>query len=456
MKKQKGFYILIVMALLMVFLVITTMNGLLTSTWSEAHAQSVITTIPVGDSPRGVAVNPLTNRIYVVNNLSQDVSVISGDTNSVLTTVGVAYSAVNVAVDPQTNRIYVSNCQVPQWGACVINGVNNSVIDSLGVTVYRDIAVNPQTNRIYAHTLSGNDDRVTVIDGTDFSVIDNVLLGSSLYYEDVAIGVNPQTNRIYATYSGDNSLTVINGSTNAIVTTIPLGEETEDVVVNPDTNRVYAIYGNKIAVINGANNTIIDTVINLGNINDLAINPTLNHLYVSEYYKVHILDGTTNGLVTTLSGLDMIDDLVANSQTDRVYVTHSNDDYVSVIQDGEAPPSDTQTPQISPDPSSEPGYIPIVLNEFPPRPTATPTPPLSQVYVQNDTGGQLCYEVLNTGIGEKCFSSGKSFYGSFPAGTYSWKASARCGSASGTRTYSAGEYIHRFWCSVTSIQEGQP
>jgi hypothetical protein len=116
----------------------------------------------------------------------------------------------------------------------------------------------------------------------------------------------------------------------------------------------------------------------------------------------------------------------------------------------------TQTPTETQEPIEQAVNLPIVLNEFPPRPTATPTPPLSQVYVQNDTGGQLCYEVLNTGIGEKCFSSGKSFYGSFPAGTYSWKASARCGSASGTRTYSAGEYIHRFWCSVTSIQDGQP
>jgi len=455
MKKQKGFYILILIAILLVFLLVTAMDGLLTSTWSEAYAQSVITTIPVGDSPRGVAINPITNRIYVVNNTSQDVSVISGDTNTVLTTVDVAYSAVNVAVDPQTNRIYVANCQVPQWGACVINGVNNSAIDSLGVTVYRDIAVNPQTNRIYAHTLSGNDDRVTVIDGTDFSVIDNVLLGSSLYYEDVAIGVNPQMNRIYATYSGDNSLTVINGSTNAIVTTIPLGEETEDVVVNPDTNRIYAIYGNKIAVINGANNTIVDTVLNLGNINDLAVNPTINHVYVSEYYKVHILDGATNDLLTTLSGLVMIDDLAANPQTNRVYVTHSNDDYVSVIQDGEAPPSDTQTPQTTTEPSSGPGYIPVVLNEFPPRPTPTPTPPLAQVYVQNDTGGQLCYEVLNTGIGEKCFPGGKSFYGSFPAGTYSWKASAKCGSDSGSRSFSAGEFTHRFWCSITALQQDQ-
>jgi hypothetical protein len=77
----------------------------------------------------------------------------------------------------------------------------------------------------------------------------------------------------------------------------------------------------------------------------------------------------------------------------------------------------------------------------------TVSPPMSRVSVQNDTGGTLCYEVEGSGIGERCFSSGTHFYGSFPAGTYTWHASARCGSASDTRYYEPGEWTHRFWCS---------
>ncbi len=76
----------------------------------------------------------------------------------------------------------------------------------------------------------------------------------------------------------------------------------------------------------------------------------------------------------------------------------------------------------------------------------TVSPPRSEVYVQNDTGGKLCYEVYGTGIGERCFSSGRHFYGSFPSGTYRWHASARCGSASGSEYYPAREFVHRFWC----------
>lgn len=101
-------------------------------------------------------------------------------------------------------------------------------------------------------------------------------------------------------------------------------------------------------------------------------------------------------------------------------------------------------------------YLPLMRLD--PTPTATPTPtppPKCMVYVQNDTGGQLCYEVYNTGIGRKCFSGGRHLYGSFPRGSYKWHASARCGSADGTKTYPAGTYTHRFWCGAgASLQSG--
>jgi hypothetical protein len=83
--------------------------------------------------------------------------------------------------------------------------------------------------------------------------------------------------------------------------------------------------------------------------------------------------------------------------------------------------------------------------------STTVSPPQSIVYVINDTGCSLCYEIQNTGIGQKCFSSsGKYYYGSFPVGTYTWSASTTCcGSGSGTRYYGVGMYEHRFWCSTS-------
>ena len=73
---------------------------------------TVIATIsigPGGGTPAGVAVNPTTNRIYVANQWSNNVSVIDGATNTVVATVPVGTCPEDVAVNPSTNRIYVAN-----------------------------------------------------------------------------------------------------------------------------------------------------------------------------------------------------------------------------------------------------------------------------------------------------------------------------------------------------------
>jgi hypothetical protein len=84
--------------------------------------------------------------------------------------------------------------------------------------------------------------------------------------------------------------------------------------------------------------------------------------------------------------------------------------------------------------------------------STTVIPPQSNTYVENDTGCTLCFEVFDTGIGQKCFSSaGSQFYGSFPVGNYRWAASACCGSMNDS-DYFGSTWSYRFYCisSVTA------
>jgi YVTN family beta-propeller protein len=73
---------------------------------------TVIATIRLGwggHGPVSLAVNPTTNRIYVANEFSNNVSVIDGGSNTVVATVPVGSGPVGVAVNSGTNRIYVAN-----------------------------------------------------------------------------------------------------------------------------------------------------------------------------------------------------------------------------------------------------------------------------------------------------------------------------------------------------------
>src|SRR5258708_10753576 len=66
------------------------------------------TNVTAGTTPYSVAVNPVTNKIYVANYNSANVTVIDGATNST-TTVNAGTKPTAVAVNPVTNEIYVAN-----------------------------------------------------------------------------------------------------------------------------------------------------------------------------------------------------------------------------------------------------------------------------------------------------------------------------------------------------------
>src|SRR2546422_894162 len=72
------------------------------------HAQTVTATVGAGTSPRSVALNPVTNKIYVANVISNTVTVINGADNTT-TTVSVGNGPQSIAVNPVTNKIYVAN-----------------------------------------------------------------------------------------------------------------------------------------------------------------------------------------------------------------------------------------------------------------------------------------------------------------------------------------------------------
>ncbi len=76
-------------------------------------ATNATTTVAAGTSPFSVAVNPVTNKIYVANYGSNNVTVIDGATNAT-TTVAAGTHPYSVAVNPVTNKIYVANSRQQQ------------------------------------------------------------------------------------------------------------------------------------------------------------------------------------------------------------------------------------------------------------------------------------------------------------------------------------------------------
>src|ERR1019366_521455 len=227
-------------------------------------AQQVIATVPVGLEPDSSAVNTVTNKIYVANQTcpghpclgNGTVTVIDGATNNTLS-VNVGYRPYGMAVNPATNKMYVPNrcgndpnC-LSGGTVSVIDGASNTVIAT--VTVESEpyaAAVNSATNRIYVLNYCGTDlscgtfrGTVSVIDGVSNTVVATVPVG---IFPHLPV-VNTVTNKIYVVNQCGNgpncplpfvsgTVTVIDGATNNS-TSVNVGVQPFALDVNAVTNK---------------------------------------------------------------------------------------------------------------------------------------------------------------------------------------------------------------------------
>ena len=132
---------------------------------APALGQAVIATIPVGQMPIAIAVNRMTDKIYVSCLANDVITVIDGATNT--TTASLrdpnASFVQQVAVNPVTNKIYVANFN--SSNVTVIDGATNSIttVTDPNASGSHFVAVNSTTNKIYV--ANWNSQNITVIDG---------------------------------------------------------------------------------------------------------------------------------------------------------------------------------------------------------------------------------------------------------------------------------------------------
>ena len=140
--------------------------------------------------------------------------------------------------------------------------------------------------------------------------------------------MNPATDRIYVANRHDGTVSVIDGASNTVIATIPVGERPFAIVVNPTTDRVYVANRNDGTV------SVIATVrvgaFPLG----VGVNSSTNRVYVwanlQEDGTVRVIDGASNAVIATISVGAGQGDVGVNSTTNRVYVANQRD-FVSVL-----------------------------------------------------------------------------------------------------------------------------
>jgi YVTN family beta-propeller protein len=272
-------------------------------------SNNVEDTISLGNFPYGVAVNPFDSRVYVTNRGSDTVSVIDGSTNTKLHNITVQSSPVGIAVNPSANWIYVTN--INSNTVSVIDGITNKVTANITVgKIPYGVAVNPFNSKVYVTNVGS--DTISVIDGITNKVTANITVGKG----PVGIAVNPITNTIYVTNYASNTVSVINGTSNKVTANITVGKGPVGIAVNPITNKVYVtnIQSSSVSVINGITHKIASTI---------AVNPSL-----AGSYKIRdpVLSMHITAKFPLLASLLAVDDI-----TNMIYVTNTGSNTVSII-----------------------------------------------------------------------------------------------------------------------------
>jgi YVTN family beta-propeller protein len=190
-------------------------------------------------------------------------------------------------------------------------------------------AVNPATKMIYV--ANNGDNTVSVINGTTNNVTGFITVGRGPY----SLAVNPATNMIYVADDLDNAVSVINGTTNKLLGFINVGRNPESVAINPATNMIYvANNGNKtVSIIDGLTNYVIGNIAVGRNPAGLAVNPATKMIYVANNgdNTVSVINGTTNNVTGIIPVGRYPYSLAVNPATNMIYVANYGDNTVSVI-----------------------------------------------------------------------------------------------------------------------------
>jgi YVTN family beta-propeller protein len=147
---------------------------------------------------------------------------------------------------------------------------------------------------------------------------------------------------IYVASQATSTVSVIDGSSNTVTTTIPLSGYLAAVAVNSTTNTVYVTNyagAGSIEVIDGATNSVT-TSISAGSLQwGIAVDPTTNIIYKSDTFDdtVSAIDGGSNTVVTMLPVGDAPVGIAVNTVKHTVFTANEYDGTVSVIQ-GATPP----------------------------------------------------------------------------------------------------------------------
>ncbi len=265
---------------------------------------------------------------FITDSSGSNVSVINTASNTVVSTIPVGNTPIGVCTSPDGTKAYIVNQH--DNNIYVINTYNYSRIAVIYLSIYPySCAMSPDGSKLYVVQYLSN--VVSVINTSTNTVTNTITVGAN----PLGIAVSPNGSRAYVTNFSDNSISVINTTSNTVSTTFKVGASPKGVVLSPDGSKLYVanFNSNTLSVINTANNSVTRTIATGTGPWGVAMSPDGSKVYVSNFTSgtVSVVNTLSNLVTSTVNVGINPEGLSVSPDGSSVYAANNGSNTVSII-----------------------------------------------------------------------------------------------------------------------------
>jgi DNA-binding beta-propeller fold protein YncE len=319
-----------------------------------------------------LAVNPPADRLYLACSDPATLDIISANTLEVITTIPLESPLQDMAVNTLTNRLYVTLSSQGSNRGLALDGDNGSILASLAIgDEYQSsvLAVDEAAERLYLGKGTSEEPGVTIVDGRTMKPIAELPTSTSVY----GLAVDPTLNQLYAAQTYENQVLVFDVERETAVARIATAIELMDLEVDPQAQRLYATDStDKLHIIDNTSYEELEVIPGRGS---MSLDQERGRLYVGdvEGQGIQILD---TGSHQSMGLVPQVGRPTVNPVTGRIYIV----EHGVYIADPEAQAVLGEIKGLSAGP--EQFYAPFALDL-----TVDPQRELLYVIVNNNTPG---------------------------------------------------------------------
>jgi DNA-binding beta-propeller fold protein YncE len=259
----------------------------------DGTADTLVGTVTIGCYPVDIAVNPVTNQIYVANASgttpydTATVTVVDGNSLQIKE-VPIGRDPWRIAVNTVKNVFYVSNYDPGVSTAYAVNGSTLKKFPFVLPQGSNDVAINPATQKVFISTDAG----IAVIDAATntYSFMSSEGLGPTL------LAVNPALNKLYM--CTDRSISSYDFANKRYASHFK-STRWNGVIANPLTNKAY--FSGPVTNIIDGKRSDSSLVTWQYRTYGFAVNPLTNKVYLpfahDNIADLLVVDGSSNDLI---------------------------------------------------------------------------------------------------------------------------------------------------------------